>query len=254
MRSYAHLIGASIIATVIPHSGDAKNVKCPIVLTQATQLFLAIAPKLSSSTGSGQLYSRQTTSDRWSPVGAKFALSFGRNGLGWSFDQTAYGQAGAPTKREGDKRTPAGIFRAGQPFSLRESNLKNYLRLSEGTVCVDDIRSKKYNQVTRLSDIKKNMSHEKMWRIELYSSGVIVDTPTNQKKRGGSCIFLHVWRSPGKPTAGCVASDEINIQRIQQLFSSAKSAVALLPKDALKAFEICGLPVEIPRSPEEKKL
>lgn len=245
MRLSALLVGVIAITIYMPRLAAAEDIQCPAALKNATRLFLAVAPKLSSSTGSGQLFSRDDISADWSPVGNAFPLSFGKNGLGWAFDQTAYGHPGAPTKREGDKRTPAGIFRAGQPFGLRNSDVKNYLKLSKGTVCVDDVRSKKYNQVVRLSDIDKNMSHEKMWRIGLYSSGLVVHTPTSRKKRGGSCIFLHVWRGPSKPTIGCVASDEKNIQNIQRHFSGTMSAVALLPKDTLKQFKECGLPSEI---------
>ena len=30
----------------------------------------------------------------------------------------------------------------------------------------------------------------------------------------GSAIFLHIWKKPGSPTAGCVAASEENILKI----------------------------------------
>jgi L,D-peptidoglycan transpeptidase YkuD (ErfK/YbiS/YcfS/YnhG family) len=30
----------------------------------------------------------------------------------------------------------------------------------------------------------------------------------------GSAIFLHIWKGPGQPTAGCVAMEEADLERI----------------------------------------
>ncbi len=221
---------------------NANETACPAVLKEATRLFLAVAPKMSSPAGHGQLFTREEAGGAWAPAGKRMALTFGRRGLAWAFDHTAFATKGEPVKREGDKRTSAGIFAAGQPFGFGAEKLANYLRLSTGDVCIDDVRSKHYNRVVRQSMMGKGMSHEKMWRIKLYKSGMVVQTPTSRTKRGGSCIFLHVWRAPGKPTIGCVAASWANIRRVQQFFDGEQAAIAFLPKEAAGRFAKCGLP------------
>ena len=48
----------------------------------------------------------------------------------------------------------------------------------------------------------------------LYRWGIVVGhNPANQPG-AGSCIFIHLWRGPGQPTAGCTAMSEENLPRI----------------------------------------
>jgi L,D-peptidoglycan transpeptidase YkuD (ErfK/YbiS/YcfS/YnhG family) len=43
---------------------------------------------------------------------------------------------------------------------------------------------------------------------DLYRWGVEVAYNPEREPGAGSCIFLHVWRGPGSPTAGCTAMPE----------------------------------------------
>ena len=50
-------------------------------------------------------------------------------------------------------------------------------------------------------------SHERLARADRqYDLVLITDWNWPRAERGaGSAIFMHAWRGPGKPTAGCVA-------------------------------------------------
>jgi len=236
------LVLVAIVTASLPSAPRAAA--CAPEIAAATRLMVVVAPGMNAPTGKAQLYRRDDLGADWQTSGASVPVSLGRNGLGWSFDQTGYaaatGQA-AMVKREGDGRSPAGFFAAGRPFGFTERNLADYLRIDAGTICVDDPASPLYNRVTRIENVAPGVSHEKMWEISLYRAGLIVDTPTSRQARSGSCIFLHVWRAPGSPTAGCVAMSEANMATVQYLFDGERAAVAILPEGALSLLASCGV-------------
>jgi D-alanyl-D-alanine dipeptidase len=185
-----------------------------------------------------RLYTRPGPEAPWVARGASWPAVVGRNGLGWAWDQTRFGNGSV--KREGDGKTPAGIFEGGVPFGFDHRPLKDYLTVQPGkTVCVDDVRSPLYNQITTEDALAAGHSHEKMWKTTLYRLGLVVGHKTNAERRGGSCIFLHVWCGPGSPTAGCVAFSEADLRAVQDAFDGQPSVVAILPAGARP---LCGLP------------
>ena len=112
-------------------------------------------------------------------------------------------------KKEGDKKTPKGIFeidklyyrndRIKKPLTLLKCiNIKKYMGW-----CNDIRFPKKYN---KLFKIKKNVKHEKLKRKD-YKYDLLIPIKYNFKKPIiglGSCIFIHVTKDY-KPTAGCIA-------------------------------------------------
>jgi L,D-peptidoglycan transpeptidase YkuD (ErfK/YbiS/YcfS/YnhG family) len=53
----------------------------------------------------------------------------------------------------------------------------------------------------------------------------------------GSCIFLHVWDGPDRPTAGCTAADEPALAEVVAwLDPRARPALVQLPAPALAAY------------------
>lgn len=54
----------------------------------------------------------------------------------------------------------------------------------------------------------------------------------------GSCIFVHVWRGPGKGTVGCVGLPEAKVVELQASLQPG-AAIAILPRDAARGFEAC---------------
>ena len=69
--------------------------------------------------------------------------------------------------------------------------------------------------------------------LPMYRRGLVVDYPTDARKMAGSCIFIHVWRSPTTGTAGCVAMPEPRVEALQD-FAADGAVIAVLPQAALE--------------------
>ena len=86
-----------------------------------------------------------------------------------------------------------------------------YLGLTKNTLAVDDPASPYYNQLVDQSKIKDRdwRSAEKMILADdRYKWGVVVQHNFPPKPGFGSCIFLHVWKTPTTLTTGCTAMSE----------------------------------------------
>ena len=158
----------------------------------------------------------------WQRVLGPWPAVIGRKGL-----------APAGEKREGDGRTPSGIYPVGLAFG-REVRLKTGLGYRQSTpedVWVDDVKSVQYNQW--IKGVPQADSFEKMLRDDgLYDLGAVIDYNTATLVPGnGSAIFLHIWRDAGrKPTAGCVALRKDRLRRLLSWFEAEKKPQVVLGK------------------------
>jgi L,D-peptidoglycan transpeptidase YkuD (ErfK/YbiS/YcfS/YnhG family) len=149
---------------------------------------------------------------KWIPVGNAVDVSLGRTGLAWS------NQAKAKTtdalKREGDGKSPAGIFTFGNIFGYAPASEVSfkmpYMQADEALECVDDSNSEYYNQLVDNRLVKKDWTSSEFMRRNdhQYEWGIVVNHNTPAVAQGGSCIFLHIWKEPGAPTSGCTAMTE----------------------------------------------
>ena len=211
---------------------------CPAPLADAHKLVLVTTRDMASTSATVQRFSRANPHAPWKPDGGPVSAIVGHNGMGWSNAFRSFAKDGEPTKVDGDKKVPAGFYKIGRPFGFEHSSLKGYLRLSEGTVCVDDPRSRAYNTITTRAKVGDKVHGENMWRVPDYSRGLVVDYPTDAHNRAGSCIFIHNWL-PGKTgTAGCVAVRAPVVIKLQE-FTQGGAVVAVLPKQALDRFKGC---------------
>ena len=128
-----------------------------------------------------------------------------------------------PIKKEGDGRSPAGIFNLSLVFGYETedqmANLKMpYLQITDMAECIDDVNSEYYNQIVQRDEIENVdwESSEKMKSYDVYYQlGVVVDHNCDPiKKEDGSCIFLHNWLNPNETMAGCTAMDPIQMKEI----------------------------------------
>lgn len=123
----------------------------------------------------------------------------------------------APGKKvEGDGHTPQGRFRIGVAFGRAERVVTrlSYRKLTAEDFWIDDPASPKYNQwVIGQPEAK---SYETMLRTDgLYDLGVVIEYNMEPVVSGaGSAIFLHIWEGPAVATAGCVALERRNVERL----------------------------------------
>lgn len=125
------------------------------------------------------------------------------------------GLAPAGEKREGDGRTPSGTFALRRAFGYEDGVQTglDYRAVTEKDFWIDAPASPLYNQWVT-GDVPM-VSHEILRRPDdLYKYAVVIEYNTDPVVPGlGSAIFLHVWRGPNEPTAGCVAMGEADLLR-----------------------------------------
>ena len=127
-------------------------------------------------------------------MGRRFACSIGRGGI-------------TTAKREGDGATPAGVHRlTGMLYRADRLARPAPWALPIGPFDLwsdapDDID---YNTFVRAPNLH---SHERLHRPDpLYDLILLTDWNWPEAQpAGGSAIFVHAWRKPRHPTAGCVA-------------------------------------------------
>ena len=131
-------------------------------------------------------------------LGRKFPCS-----VGWGGIQQA--------KSEGDGVTPTGVYRLAnvmyRPDRIPPKYLpRNAIPIRLRHIWSDDPRDPQYNNLL-LKGRNWQFSHELMFRADsLYDLVIPIDYNRHDPKPGeGSAIFMHVWRGPRIPTAGCVA-------------------------------------------------
>jgi L,D-peptidoglycan transpeptidase YkuD (ErfK/YbiS/YcfS/YnhG family) len=238
IRFYCFLLVLSL--AVAPQTGAAEAV-CPESLKAVKRLLIVIAKDMDAKTAVVRAYERSSIDGDWKKASGPKSASLGRHGLGWGWDQSALAAEGEPVKHEGDGRTPAGVFAIGHAFGFAANGPgADYMRLQNGkTYCVDDVRSDHYNKIVPKSEAGEGISGEDMGSIPLYRRGLLLSFPTNRDKRGGSCIFLHVWRAPASPTSGCVALREDDIAEIQTWASKESALAVILPQKALARLHEC---------------
>ena len=115
-------------------------------------------------------------------------------------------------KKEGDKKTPRGIFEIENLYFRKDRKNKpntflKCVEIKKNMGWCDDIRfPKKYNKLIK---INKKIKYEKLNRKD-YKYDFLVPIKYNFKKPVsglGSCIFIHLTKNY-IPTAGCVALNE----------------------------------------------
>src|SRR6476620_10183313 len=78
-------------------------------LDGSRQMVLVVTPAWDSTSGSLRRFERDAPSGAWRQVGGAVPIVVGRTGVAWD-DRQGAPRAGEPVKREGDGRSPAGVF------------------------------------------------------------------------------------------------------------------------------------------------
>jgi L,D-peptidoglycan transpeptidase YkuD (ErfK/YbiS/YcfS/YnhG family) len=228
-----------MFGVVIAFGEPALADHCPMPISDALRLVLVTTPSMNSLSANMRLYTRSATDQSWKQIGGSQRAVVGAAGLGWGNTFLQYRKEGEFEKHEGDRRTPAGFFRLGPSFGFSKSDLPRYVRIKAGeTVCVEDPSSASYNKIARRSEIADAANLEDMSRTPLYRHGLFVDYPTDRAGRRGSCIFIHIWQTAYKGTAGCIGLREDRVAMLQE-FSRPGSVLAVLPNNALDRFSSC---------------
>jgi L,D-peptidoglycan transpeptidase YkuD (ErfK/YbiS/YcfS/YnhG family) len=207
----------------------------------------------------GRLYRFQRQEGEPWQLHGSAEVSLGRTGTAWGTGlHPLTGLPEGPHKREGDGRSPAGIFEIGPAFGYAR-NLHAalpYLPMDREHWCIDVPASPLYNTIVDSREVGAQAvagSTEPM-RLDLHKDGdiryrlgfVIRHNPDNTPG-GGSCIFAHLRRAPSETTAGCTALDADDMQAtLHWLDSARRPRLVLLPAPAYaqlqQAWQLPALP------------
>jgi L,D-peptidoglycan transpeptidase YkuD (ErfK/YbiS/YcfS/YnhG family) len=233
-----------VLAATATAAGPAFGQSCPPPLDSALRLVLVTTPGMDSSKARLQLFERSSPAEPWRALSAGEPAMVGKNGLAWGFSFGAFKREGEPDKIEGDKRTPAGFFRIGSSFGFAKAKRDNYIAVEPGdTVCVEDAASPAYNTITTRRQLAPGTKADNMSDTSLFRNGLFVDYPSDRATRRGSCIFIHVWKTPDTTTQGCVALPEPRVVALQD-FARPGAVLGVLPETARDRFSAC-LPVTL---------
>ncbi len=179
----------------------------------------------------------------------------GQKGLGWGIGLSDFRQHPGPTKKEGDKKSPAGVFSFGEAFGYSPPAslppLKwTYQQIIWETQCIEDVESAHYNQIVLETDPEKDWEQaDRMARKDdLYELGMFVNHNVDPAEPGsGSCIFLHLWRSEKEGTLGCTAMARDQMVELLQWMDPAKQPVLVqVPREAYSLISgEWGLPADL---------
>ena len=185
-----------------------------------------------------------------------FPARLGKSGLVWGRG-VSLPPAGGPVKKEGDLRSPAGIFELGGVYGTVPAPQKKrsmpYRRITPRDMWVDDPASPLYNQHFVLKhdpvtpwEFKQQMKlNDYAHSLKLFIRHNAADGRQKPVPGAGSSIFFHIWRRDGgAPTAGCTAMSEENLRAmIAWLDPSRHPLYILLPaREYLRLRRAWGLP------------
>ncbi|MBI4863656.1 MAG: L,D-transpeptidase family protein [Candidatus Riflebacteria bacterium] len=209
------------------------------------QLVLVITPDWWATRGWLTLWERERGA--WRRRGRPVDVVVGRSGMGWGRGLHLRATLAGPTKREGDGRSPAGIFDLGPMFGYGQAGPTGgsgfpYRQATRRDFFVDDPGSAEYNTWVRLPEGvapgDRWRSHEEMRRPdELYELGLVVQHNTDPVEPGaGSAIFVHLWRRPGSTTAGCTAMQREDLRGVLAWLDRARRPLLVQgPPEAVAA-------------------
>ena len=121
-------------------------------------------------------------------------------------------------KKEGDKKTPAGLYNLENLY-YRDDRVKKPITslkcipIHKKMGWCDDPRSKNYNKLVRLPF---KFRSEKLYRKDnVYDIILVLNYNINPiRKAKGSAIFIHISKKNFSPTKGCVAIKKIEIKKL----------------------------------------
>ena len=212
----------------------------PLPWDNARQLVLVLTPDWDTDAGVLQRFERDAAG-QWQPVTDATEVAVGRKGSAWGIGLHA-AQTEGPQKQEGDGRSPAGVFTVGEAFGYagKADTSLPYQPMTAQHYCIDVNGSPLYNRIVDQAEVGAEAvkgSTEPM-RLDLHSNGdvryrqgfVINHNPGNVSG-AGSCIFAHLWRKPGEPTAGCTAMpDPVMEEMLAWLQADQHPVFVLLPR------------------------
>lgn len=203
-----------------------------------SQCVVGTAAGWNSSTVSLCLFEK--SGREWKPLVAPWKGRLGSSGLVWGSGIHPV-PAGLITKKEGDDRSPAGVFRIGGAWGYAATIPKHagqyYRQVTSRDLWVEDPASPNYNKNVVL-DHDPATAWEKKQQMRQDDAAhalklfIAHNAPPRAIPNAGSSIFFHIWRGGGsRATAGCTTMEMAKLQWLIAQIDPAKHPLyILLPK------------------------
>jgi len=201
-------------------SGDWKEFIPVLEKKSGDSLQCLLVINNDASSASARVYALEKREGEWRSAFSPMDAMIGENGF-----------APPGEKREGDGRTPSGVFPLGTAFGYEPSveTKMPYRQATAEDLWVDDPGADDYNKWVKKGQTKA-ASFESMRREDLlYRYGIVIEYNTNPVVKGhGSAIFFHVWMDRGESTHGCVALSEKDMLKILRWLDPAAKPLVVM--------------------------
>jgi L,D-peptidoglycan transpeptidase YkuD (ErfK/YbiS/YcfS/YnhG family) len=193
-----------------------------VIPSEARLLLTSVAPDWDTIATEFAVYRRTSAAAPWQRV-RTWRGTLGRTGLAWGRGLHGDGpprEQTGPTKREGDGKSPAGVFTLHGTYGYAAAPPPRatlpYIQVDASWRCVDDPASASYNRIVDEDAVAVDWTSAETMRRDDALYTWVIDVGHNRARHpgDGSCIFLHVWRGPTDPTAGCTAMPRSDIEAL----------------------------------------
>ena len=205
---------------------------------RSSQLLVGVSDGWNDSTVTLRFYEK--SGGKWQPSSEPWKARLGKNGLRWGKGLHP-APAGAATKKEGDGRSPAGVFAIGGAWGYDTSIRKHpdlyYRQVTTRDLWVEDPASPHYNRHLVLGhepatawEKKQQMKQNDFpHSLKLF---IAHNAPPKVIPNEGSSIFFHIWRRDGAAaTAGCTTMEKPKLEwLISKIDPNRHPLYVLLPK------------------------
>lgn len=204
----------------------------------SSQCIVGIADNWNSSTATLRFY--QKSGGQWKPDGDAWQSRLGKSGLVWGSGIHPL-PSGVVTKKEGDMRSPAGVFTLGGVWGYESAIRKHpklfYRQVTSRDLWIEDPASPQYNRNVIL-DREPATAWEKKQQMKQSDAAhalklfIAHNAPPKVVPNAGSSIFFHIWRGGGsRPTAGCTSMEEAKLRAlVSRIDPTRRPLYVLLPK------------------------
>ncbi len=169
-----------------------------------------------------RLFAFEKRENEWKKIMGPIEAVIGRKGF-----------APSGAKREGDGKTPRGVYPLGLAFGYgpKIDSAMPYRRMTPDDIWVDDPASPDYNRLNRRGETRAGSFEDMVLPDNRYKYGIVIEYNTDPVIPGyGSAIFLHVWKDVKTPTSGCIAVSETDILKLLRWLDPAKKPVIVSGK------------------------
>lgn len=221
---------------------DARAFEFP---SDSSQCVLGVADGWNSSNVTLSYFERKN--GKWQRIGEDWKGRLGAKGLVWGRGIHTNPE-GATLKKEGDGRSPAGVFELGGVWGVHKSVRKHpetfYHQVTSRDLWVEDGDSKYYNQFITLNHDPKTEWEKKAQMVQNdypHSLKMFIahNAYPNVVANGGSSIFFHIWRRGGAAaTAGCTTMVEDKLSwLIATVDPGRRPLYVLLPRSEYEKYK-----------------